>query len=269
MSDYSVPPRREPLLNLPASVSVLIAVLVVVHLVRVYVLTPVQDGNVILLFAFIPIRYAEVAREAGFPGGLWAELWTPFTYALIHGGATHLVFNVVWLAAFGSALARRFAGPRFLLFSALGAAAGAGVHYLAHPEELVPVVGASAAISAHMAAVSRFMFQAGGPLQAGRRDPRVWQAEAVSLAGILRDRRVLGFLGVWFALNLLFGLGAVPAGPGEEGASIAWEAHLGGFLFGLLAFSMFDPPAGERLRRVAASMPPPVRRDGEERPPAD
>jgi membrane associated rhomboid family serine protease len=249
-------PPREPLLNVPGSVAVIVVVLVVIHLVRSFVLTPSQDAQVILLFAFIPVRYAEIARQAGFPGGAWAEAWTPVTYALIHGSGTHLVFNAVWLAAFGSALARRFGAARFTVFSALAAAAGAGAHWLVHPDDLVPVVGASAAISAHMAAVARFMFQAGGPLRANRRDPGVWQADAVPLAGIVRDRRVLGFLGIWFVLNLVFGLGAIPMGGGEADVSIAWEAHLGGFVFGLLAFSLFDPPADERLRRAREAMPP-------------
>jgi membrane associated rhomboid family serine protease len=270
MTDFPRTPPREPVFNVPAAVSALIAVLVAVHLTRTYVLDPAQDGQVILLFAFIPIRYAEEARQIGFPGGIWAEGWSPFTYALIHGNATHLLFNVVWLAAFGSALARRFGASRFLAFSALASAAGAGAHYLVHPDELIPVVGASAAISAHMAAVSRFMFQAGGPLRANRRDPRVWQAEAVTLPGIFRDRRVLGFLAVWFGLNLLFGLGAVPMAGGEESVSIAWEAHVGGFLFGLIAFSLFDPPADERMRRALAAMPPPPPfRMPAQRPPPD
>lgn len=253
MSDLPYRPPREPLFNVPAAVSVLIVVMIAIHLVRMYLLTPGQDDLLLWLFAFIPVRYTAEARAAGLPGGIWAEFWSPFTYALLHGSFTHLLFNGVWLAAFGSGLARRFGGGRFLLFSALGAAAGAGVHYAVHPTDPVPVIGASAAISAHMAAVARFMFQAGGPLRANRRDPGVWQAEAVTLAGIGTDRRVLGFLAVWFVLNLVFGLASGPL-TGEENVSVAWEAHLGGFVFGLLAFSLFDPPADERMRRAREAM---------------
>ncbi len=252
MTIDEIPPPREPLFNMPRSVTVLIVAMVAVHLLRTYGLSPSQDRQLILVFSFIPVRYSEIARTYGFPGGTLAEIWSPVTYGFLHGGAAHLIFNAVWLAAFGSALARRFGGGRFLLFSALATVAGAAVHYLAHSEDFAPVVGASAAISGHMAAVSRFMFQAGGPLRANRRDPAVWQADAVTLPGILSDRRVLGFLAVWFGLNLLFGLGAAPIA--GEGASIAWEAHIGGFVFGLLAFSLFDPPADVRARRALEAL---------------
>ena len=64
---------------------------------------------------------------------------------------------------------------------------------------------------------------------------------------------MLGFLAVWFVLNLVFGLASGPL-TGEENVSVAWEAHLGGFVFGLLAFSLFDPPADERMRRAREAM---------------
>lgn len=57
---------------------------------------------------------------------------------------------------------------------------------------------------------------------------------------VLRDRRVIGFVAVWFVINLAFGLGA-PVG--AETGTIAWQAHIGGFLAGLLLFPLFDPVA--------------------------
>ena len=66
--------------------------------------------------AFIPARYdttrADRRRSAGRLRG--ADLWTFFTYALIHADSTHLGFNAVWLLAFGSPVARRFGAVRFL-----------------------------------------------------------------------------------------------------------------------------------------------------------
>jgi membrane associated rhomboid family serine protease len=50
---------------------------------------------------------------------------------------------------------------------------------------------------------------------------------------------VLAFLLVWFGINLLFGVGAFGMAGVEQ--AIAWQAHIGGFLAGLLAFSAFDP----------------------------
>ena len=62
---------------------------------------------------------------------------------------------------------------------------------------------------------------------------------AAPLLVALRNPRVLTFLVVWFGLNLLFGLGSVPLA--GESQTVAWEAHVGGFLAGLLLFSAFDP----------------------------
>jgi membrane associated rhomboid family serine protease len=55
----------------------------------------------------------------------------------------------------------------------------------------------------------------------------------------LRNPRVLIFIAVWFALNLIFGIGSKIV-PGSD-ADIAWQAHVGGFLTGLLLFPLFDP----------------------------
>ena len=50
---------------------------------------------------------------------------------------------------------------------------------------------------------------------------------ALSLSRALRDARVLGFLAVWFGVNIVFGMGSIAIG--SDGASVAWQAHLGGF----------------------------------------
>lgn len=239
MDEPFLAPRHEPAVNLPRVVAWTLVLLAAIHLIRAFVLTADQDTLVIVLFSFIPARYDPVIGPA-FPGGLLADLWTPVTYSLLHGDIFHLTVNTIWLAAFGSALAWRLGAGRFLLFTLGAAVAGAMLHLAAHTGEAVPMVGASGAISGHMAAVTRFMFQNGGPVAPYRRDPRRrFSAPAVSFSGIFRDRRILLFLGVWFAINLIAGFGLLL--PTEEGVSVAWEAHLGGFLFGLVAFGWIDP----------------------------
>src|SRR5262249_49624779 len=86
-------------------------------------------------------------------------------------------------------------------------------------------------------AAIRFAFQRGGPL--GRDDLQGYRVAPVPLLRILHDTRLLAFLLVWFGLNLLFGTGTVALPDSDE--NIAWEAHIGGFLAGLFAFSAFDP----------------------------
>ncbi len=233
-------PRRERMFNVPATIVVLLIVLGLIQAVLMFVLTAEQTTEFLLLFAFIHARYdASVLSDVAWPGGWAADIWTFVTYALIHADLSHLLFNAVWLLAFGSPVAQRFGSLRFMAFMALSAAAGAAVHLLTHFGELLPMVGASAAISGAMAAATRFAFQRGGPLELWRDRAEASRVPAAPLAASLRDPRVIAFLVVWFGLNILFGVFSLGM-PGVEQA-IAWQAHIGGFLAGLLAFSAFDP----------------------------
>lgn len=248
---------RERLLNVPPVVVLTIAAMVLVHVVRTLVLTIAADDRFLRTFAFSPERYEDPARwVVPWLGGWPAEVWTFVTYALIHGDWTHLGLNALWLLAFGSAVARRFGAVRYLAFFVITAAAGAAAHLAAHYGDPWPVVGASAAISGYMAAAIRFVFQAGGPLGfMGTGDDEAFRRPAEPLLTCLRDVRVLVFLGVWFGLNLLLGLTSFSLG--AEGQSIAWEAHIGGFMAGLLLFPLFDPvPRGPvRRQRYEDDMP--------------
>ncbi len=240
---FSFTPERQPVFNLPGVVVVVLAVLVGIEVLRSYVLSVDADFELILTFAFIPARVTEPMIVGGMlPGGAGASIWSFLTYAFLHGDWSHLIFNGLWLAAFGSPLAWRFGPLRFLLFSGLGAVGGAALHLTVHPQSMIPMVGASAAISAHMAGACRFVFSAGGPLRAFQgAGAAAFHQPAAPLGESLRDRRVLIFLVVWFGLNLLFGL--LPDGGGLASGAIAWEAHIGGFLVGLLLFPLFDPVA--------------------------
>lgn len=232
--------HREPLFNVPPVILATLAVLALVHIVRMMVLTGPQDIEFLLTFAFIPSRYDSSVLGDALPGGAGADAWTFVTYALIHGDWTHLGVNAIWLLPFGTAVARRFGAVRFIVFFAVTAAAGAAMHLLTHAGEPVPVIGASAAISGTMAAAMRFAFQHGGPLGMLReQDEAAYRVPAIPLRGVFSDARVLMFVAVWFGINILFGLGSVSIGGGEQ--SIAWQAHIGGFLAGLILFAWFDP----------------------------
>ena len=239
--------KREPALNIPPVIVAVLAVLALVHAVRVFVLTPDQNTELLWLLAFNPMRYGMgLLPPAALPGGLGAQIWTFVTYALLHASWIHLGVNAIWFLPFGSAVARRFGALRFLIFFAVTAAAGALAHLFAYGGQNAPVIGASAAISGTMAGAMRFAFQRGGPLSfwrtGGDADFRV---PAAPLSRLLHEPAVLVFLVVWFGINLLFGLISLPTGMGG-GEVVAWQAHVGGFLAGLLLFSWFDPAADFR-----------------------
>jgi membrane associated rhomboid family serine protease len=226
--------------------------LAVIHL-RV-LLPPEMENWTIDVFAFIPKRYDSTLLAIDFPGGTGAKVWTFVTYSLLHANLSHIGFNVLWLLPFGSALARRFGALRFFLFMAVTAAAGALAHLVTHEHAVAPMIGASASVSGTMAAAIRFAFVRGSFLSFSRGDAdAAARVPALSLLHALRNGRVLAFLAVWFGVNLVFGIGSIAIG--ADGASVAWQAHIGGFFAGLVLFSLFDPVPREAADAATASSP--------------
>jgi membrane associated rhomboid family serine protease len=225
--------ERQRAINLPTSVLALAVVFAGVHLVRM-ALSPASEEQLLLTFAFTPARYGPVG--AMLPGGEAARFWTPVTYAFLHADWGHLLVNVVWMASFGGALARRFGAARFLLLSLVSAIAGAAMHAATNWNDVALVIGASGAVSGMMAGTVRFAFSPGGPLTRG--PYRSFDNPAEPLWRLVRNGRAMWFLAVWFVANFAFGM--IGMGPDSSGP-IAWEAHVGGFLAGWLLFPLLDP----------------------------
>lgn len=227
-------PAREPVFNLPRAVTLAAGLIIVVQIL--ISLLPFDTGiTVFLTLAMIPARYTGGAAEL--PGGYLSAVTSFVTYMLVHGGWMHLTVNVLWMLAFGTAVARRVSITGFFLFSILCGIAGALTHIVLHWGEVSPMVGASAAISGQMAAALRFIFFARRGPHGGV--PDFAHVPLASLNDTLRDGRVMGFIAFWLILNIYFGMNAVSFGTGPN-SEIAWEAHIGGFLCGLLTFGFFD-----------------------------
>jgi membrane associated rhomboid family serine protease len=225
---------RTPAFNLPPVIVWLAGAMAGLHVIR-NVLPNESAVGALLALAFIPARYE--AGGAVIPGGEGARYWSPLTHALLHADWLHLGVNLLWMASFGGALARRFAAMRFLVLGILAAVAGAGAFYALHRGEEVLLVGASGAVSGMMAATACFAFSPGGPLAGG--GPHSCRRPAEPLLAALAEPRALSFIAVWFVVNLLFGLtGGLAVG---LEAPIAWEAHIGGFVAGVVAFPLLDP----------------------------
>ena len=243
---------REPMLTLPAPLTAYIALLAVIHLVRMALPRDI-DNQVVAVFGFIPLRYDPTPLVDSFPGGVGAKLWTFVTYSLLHANLGHIGFNVLWLLPFGSALARRFGAMRFFLFMAVTAAAGALAHLISNEHADAAMIGASASVSGTMAAAIRFAFVQGSFLSFSRGDAdAAARVPALSLLSALRNGRVLAFLAIWFGVNIIFGVYSLAIGM-ESGTVVAWQAHIGGFLAGLLLFSWFDPVPREAHHAADAS----------------
>jgi membrane associated rhomboid family serine protease len=221
----SAPPPRQPAFNIPAVVVAIIAICVGIHAIRAYVLNADQDALVILRFAFWPIRYT-----GGFSWDIYG-LISPLSYSLLHGDIGHVAVNMIWLAAFGSPLALRLGATGFILFWIMTALAAVGLHFVLHPHDAVPLVGASGAISGMMGAAARFGFQID---RSGRKPAFV--TDVLPVTTVLRSRTVVSFLVIWLGINLLMGFGF--GMPGVDG-QIAWEAHIGGMVAGFFGIVLF------------------------------
>ncbi len=225
-------------INAPWIVVVLIFVFVAVHLLR----TSLNEDDLvwfILAFAFTPARYAPPANllDLAFPGGALGDVWTFVSHMFLHGDWTHLVINCLWMLIFGSVVARRLGPLRFVVFSGLAAAIGAAANLVAYWGSFSVLVGASGAISGQMAASVRLMFAGHGSLAELNR-PEVTYLPALTVRQTFANRRAMMFIMVWLGINLVFG--AVGIGVSEDIKRIAWEAHAGGFMGGLVLFSWFD-----------------------------
>jgi len=165
---------------------------------------------------FIPLR-ATLGED-----GSVAPFWlTPLTATLVHAGFIHLAFNLVMLAFCGRHVEWVLGPWGMAILYLTGAYAAAAGHYLAGPQALIPMVGASGAISAVLGAYA-VLFGRNKVKIGGRR---------LSLA-----LNALWLLAAWVGLNLMIGVigrgGFIPGtGPAMK---IAVAAHIGGFIPGLL-----------------------------------
>jgi membrane associated rhomboid family serine protease len=230
--------EREPIFNVPGVVLALVTIFAGVHVVR-WLIPEGQALWLTAVLAFVPARLFGLAGDL--PGGDAAAVTQFVTHIFLHGDLTHLIINTAWLLAFGSSVERRVGGGRFLAFFLLCGAAGALFYAFVTGSALSIMVGASGAISGLMGGALRFLFQAlrEGDIEGVTGEKRI--PPLMTLRATLQDRRILAAIAGWTILNVLMAWGAAGL---LDGASIAWEAHLGGFYAGLLTFGWFDRSDG-------------------------
>jgi membrane associated rhomboid family serine protease len=178
-----------------------------------------QDWEIWVIYAFalIPARFGGAANVAMMEG---SQYWSLITYAFLHDGWMHVLLNSVWLLIFGTQVARQFGTLRFLAIALISTLGGALAMLIAYWNVFVVVVGASAAVSGLLAAAIPVMYgRPGAPL---------------TFAEFLRNRRALIFTLIFLGVTLLTGARDLPGF--ADGARIAWEAHIGGFVAGLIGF---------------------------------
>jgi membrane associated rhomboid family serine protease len=203
-------PAREPVFNAPWPALLLVALIVGSYALQ----SRFPDEFVLYPLAFSSTALAE---------GRW---WTLFTSLFLHGGWAHALMNGAFALAFGTPLARflgddaRGAIVFFGFYLACGVLSTLGFWAL-HSSSPALLVGASGAVSGLMGAAARLMAGQG------------WRL------GPIFSRPVLGMGAAWIVVNLVIGLLAQGLMPGAGDSVVAWEAHIAGFIAGVLIVGPF------------------------------
>jgi membrane associated rhomboid family serine protease len=202
-------PVHEPFFNAPWPALLLVAVIVGGYAVQ----SRFPPAVVLEPYAFSP---------AGLQAGQWQTL---VTAVFLHGNWTHALMNAAFGLAFATPTARFF-GTRgwgvvvfFLFYLTCGVLSSLGFAAL-HWGGTEGLVGASGAISGLMGAASRLI---AGQGRVGR----------------IFSSPVMGMGAAWIVVNLLVGVLGSGWAPGTGGAVVAWEAHVAGFIAGVLLIGPF------------------------------
>lgn len=165
---------------------------------------------------------------------------TLLTSMFMHGGWLHIIGNMVYLWAFGPAIEDAMGSFRFLLFYLAGGLVAMSGQVLADPFSTVPVLGASGAIAAVMGA-----FIVTYPRDRIRSLLFFFVFFRVAF---IPSALLIGF---WF-LTQLVSAGSVAT---VQSGGVAYLAHVGGFLFGVITARLFrvSPPSGEDYAGLANS----------------
>lgn len=191
---------RVPIFNVPLSVLLICAVLVISHTIQM---------------ASPDLRFVVLQGWSLTPEYIHAEPVRLVTHALVHADWAHVMMNTLFILAFGTPVARAIGGVGFmamLLLSVLVAAVG---FVWLYPNDTLGAIGASGGASGLFGAASRLM--RGQGIQP------------------LLSRPVISMLVAWLIINAVLAL----FGPILLGGSVAWEMHLIGYFVGLLTLPLF------------------------------
>jgi membrane associated rhomboid family serine protease len=188
-------------------------------------------------YAVIPYEITHPGEQVAAQGcpAPTAPTWlTVFTAMFMHGGLLHLGGNMLFLWIFGNNVEDSMGPIKFVIFYLLGGLAATAGQLLVGPDSTVPNIGASGAVAAVLGGYILLFPKA-----------RVVTIIFIVFFFTILELPALLILGFWFIQQALFGYFDLASGAGE-GGGVAYFAHIGGFVFGLLAIKLF---ADERKRR--------------------
>lgn len=180
-------------------------------------------------FGIVPALQLHLLATAPLAPGTWVPM---FSAMFLHGGWLHLLSNMWFLWIFGDNVEDVLGRGRFLFFYLLVGLGGGFAHLLTNAGSVVPTIGASGAVAgvlgAYFVTFSRSRVLTLLPL--------LFFVTFVEVPAVV-------FLLVWFGLQLVSGLAALTGGA----AAVAWWAHIGGFVVGMVLVKLLFP-ARPRIR---------------------
>lgn len=171
----------------------------------------------------IPFRFLQV-----FPRDP-VEMLTPITAMFLHGGWLHLLGNMLYLYIFGDNVEDMLGRGRYLLFYLLCGTVSFGAQILLQRHSMVPNLGASGAIAGVLGAYMLLFPRA-----------RVLTLLPLFFFFPVVEIPAFFFLGVWFLMQFFSGAATLGRTDALSGG-VAWWAHIGGFLAGMLLLRVFLP----------------------------
>lgn len=202
----------------------LVAANVVVFVAQLF-MGPMTE-RVIQTFGFLPAR---LIHPSAFDYQPWEVAITLVTSLFLHGGFVHLIGNLIYLWVFGDAVEEALGHTRFLIFYLACGAIGSLTHTMLFPHSNIPSIGASGSIAGLL-----------GAFLVLRPRARIVTLFPLVVYWAIAEIPALLFLPVWFGMQFFNGyLSLQAARHTYEIAGIAWWAHVGGFLFGVLLAGVY------------------------------
>jgi hypothetical protein len=189
------------------------------------------DDVFFYLYGLVPAKYTvpEVSRHFSFINQVFSLL----SYMFLHGGFLHFIGNMWFLYVFGDNVEDHFGALRFLGFYLMCGIISGGCHFLLNPVSMVPTIGASGAIAGVMGAYFLLFPKS-----------RILTVIPIIIIPWFVEIPAFVFLGIWFLIQFLNAAGS------SAGSGIAWWAHIGGFVAGLLLVKVNEklPETGIRKK---------------------
>jgi membrane associated rhomboid family serine protease len=157
-------------------------------------------------------------------------LVTLFTSMFLHGGWFHVISNMWFLYIFGDNVEDRMGSLRYLVFYLASGLIAALAQVLVLPNSQLPTIGASGAIAGVLGAYL-LMFPKG----------RVITLVLIFILPWFIEIPAIFYLGFWFASQILSGISFLALPSAADMGGVAWWAHIGGFVFGMLFYRIFTP----------------------------